>query len=972
MSTCPACQHANPDSAKFCNECGTRLTESGQPGVGVASAGDTLVGGDVVGRDKFSSESHTTLSLSGGTVALPGGVAASDGAVAVGGDVYGDIVQGGERRPEPPRGLRDAYLSSLVEQVRAVPLAGVDPKSIREETRHDLELAAVYTALLTRRAEPGAELPARPERSDSRPLSALEVLNKEKSLALLGDPGSGKSTFVNFVALCLAGQALGLKDANLATLTQPPPPDEDRPTRTAEALPPQPWDHGALLPVRVILREFVARGLPPLDKPAPVGGDTLWRFMTAELPETLKDFADPLRAELLGQGGLLLLDGLDEVPEASQRREQVKAAVEKFAAAFPKVRVLVTSRTYAYQNQAWKLAGFAEVVLAPFSPTQIDGFVKRWYAFVGQARRLTPDDIQGRAAALRAAIQRSASLRELAQRPLLLTLMASLHAWRGGALPEDREALFADAVDLLLDQWESQKLRRGPDGRPEVAEPGLAEWLRVDHKTVRSALNRLAFGVHRHQPTLTGTADIAEKDLLDALLALNPDCRPGPLVKFIGTRTGLLEPRGVGVYAFPHRTFQEYLAACHLTERDDFPENIADLARAEPNRWREVALLAGVKAARGAAANAWALAESLCPDEPPAQKAEGEAGYWGALLATQSLLETRSLEKVAERNRPKVARLQGWLVQTLEQGALPPVDRAEAGDALAALGDPRFRAEAWFLPAEPLLGFVEVPAGSFTMGSDPDHDSDAQDHEQPQHTVALPAYFIGRYPVTVAQFGAFVQASGYGTARQLWREDPGNRPVRSVTWHDALAYCEWLTKTLKNWDRTPPELARLLQREDWRVRLPSEAEWEKAARGPSPGSGGARVYPWGNDFEASLANTAEAGLGTTSAVGMFPGGLSPYEVLDLSGNVFEWTRSLWGKDWQEPEFKYPYDPEDERRENLKAPDGIPRVLRGGSFYLDRGVARCAFRLRYGPDLRYDFIGFRCVVSPFRRGGAPRP
>src|SRR5712691_12837616 len=362
-------------------------------------------------------------------------------------------------------------------------------------------------------------------------------------------------------------------DANLRVLTAPVPEDDDASRRRREEEPqPQPWEHGALLPMRVVLREFVARGLPHTSQPATVGGDSLLRFIIAELPETLRPFESSLRQHLLRTGGLLLLDGLDEVPEADQRRVQVKTAVEQFAAAFPKVRVLVTSRTYAYQRQDWKLRGFAEAVLAPFNTAQMHRFVERWYAYVGQARRLSPDDTQGRAALLKQAITRTPRLYELATRPLLLTLMASLHAWRGGTLPEQREALYADAVDLLLDQWEGQKVRRLPDGTYDLIQPSLVEWLRVDQQAMRQALNRLAFEVHRDQPVLVGTADIADEKLMPTLLALaqspDPDIRPARLIEHLRDRAGLLEPRGVGVYAFPHRTFQEYLAACYLTDAD--------------------------------------------------------------------------------------------------------------------------------------------------------------------------------------------------------------------------------------------------------------------------------------------------------------------------------------------------------------------------------------------------------------------
>lgn len=164
---------------------------------------------------------------------------------------------------------------------------------------------------------------------------------------------------------------------------------------------------------------------------------------------------------------------------------------------------------------------------------------------------------------------------------------------------------------------------------------------------------------------------------------------------------------------------------------------------------------------RGAAANAWALAEALCFTDPPARKAESESGYWGALLAAQVLIENKSLEHVAERNRDKIERIRQWLVCTLSHHALPPVDCEQAEYALAIVGDPRFCADAWSLSNEPLLGFVEIPAGPFLMGSNRKHDLLADDEEVPQHKIALPRYYIARYLVTVAQFRAYVEESGY-------------------------------------------------------------------------------------------------------------------------------------------------------------------------------------------------------------------
>jgi formylglycine-generating enzyme required for sulfatase activity len=899
-------------------------------------------------------------------------------------NVAGDLIQIAAEPGASPTTLRRAYLHRLIQQTRRLPLSGVDPKAATAEGSQELRLSAVYTALLTRRPERddlargkglfppsggsgGPRLPpAEGPGESTRHLSALELLNREPRLALLGDPGSGKSTFVNFVGLCLAGESLGEGEANLATLTAPLPVEEKR--EQDQEPPPQPWDHGPLLPVRIVLRDLAARGLPKPGQPA--SGDTLWAFIVAELGETLKEYAPHLKKELQEQGGLILLDGLDEVPDAHQRRVQVKQAVQGFAADFPRCRFLVTSRTYAYQRQDWKLDGFAEAVLSPFTPAQIARFVEGWYAHIAVVRTMDAKDAQGRATLLKTAIERSTRLAELATRPLLLTLMASLHAWHGGSLPEKREALYADAVDLLLDQWESPKVVRDAAGQPLVRQPSLAEWLKVDRDVVRAELNRLAFEAHRDQPQLVGTADVSQDRLIAALLdvANNPEVNPVRLVEYIRDRAGLLAARGEGVYTFPHRTFQEYLAACHLTDFG-FPRYLVELVRADPQRWREATLLAGAKAAGGTTSAAWNLAEALCHHPPPAAGTTcPEADCWGALLAAQVLLENEGprLKEVTDWDAPKLERIRRWLLAIVEQGQLPPVDRALAGEALAALGvgDDRDFDE-----------LVTVPAGPFLMGSR-EADDQARDLEKPQHELTLPTFKIGRYPVTNAQYRRFIEAGGYREKRwwteagwaekenprlekkawtepRLWqhrRYNRPNQPVVAVSWYEAVAYCAWLTELWR-------AEGRITAAEE--VRLPTEAEWEKAARGTD-----GRLYPWGNDWDETKCNTGELGLGNTSPVGIFPDGASRYGCLDMAGNVWEWTASLWGKDWSKPQFNYPYDSMD-GREDLEAGNDLLRVVRGGSFDGDRNYARCAARYRnlLTPQYRYWNDGFRGVVSP---------
>ncbi len=258
---------------------------------------------------------------------------------------------------------------------------------------------------------------------------------------------------------------------------------------------------------------------------------------------------------------------------------------------------------------------------------------------------------------------------------------------------------------------------------------------------------------------------------------------------------------------------------------------------------------------------------------------------------------------------------------------------------------PGFRVDAWFLPDDELLGFVEIPAGQFVMGSDAAIDALAFANERwgdgsAQGTVDLPAFYIGRYEVTVAQFGAFVQATGFTVeARAL--QAPPDHPVTWISWPDAVAYGRWLESALGQWAQTPRRLSRALDA-GWRIELPTEAEWEKAARGPD-----GRIYPWGNRPATERANYA--GI-ATAPVGSFRCPECAFGLFDMSGNVWELTRS--------PYQPYPYDPTDDR-EDLEA-DAL-WVMRGGHFGDPEQNIRAAVRGGVDPGARRPFIGFRVVI-----------
>jgi formylglycine-generating enzyme required for sulfatase activity len=231
----------------------------------------------------------------------------------------------------------------------------------------------------------------------------------------------------------------------------------------------------------------------------------------------------------------------------------------------------------------------------------------------------------------------------------------------------------------------------------------------------------------------------------------------------------------------------------------------------------------------------------------------------------------------------------------------------------------------------------DVPTGSFLMGSDPAEDKNALPDEQPQHWVTLPAFQIARYPVTVAEFACFVRA---GQRRPTnWRAQLGklDHPVVNVSWHDAVAYAAWLTE---------------LSGQLWR--LPSEAEWEKAARW-DPTTRIAYLYPWGDTFDASRCNTNDGDKRGSTPAGTYAdrNDASPCGAHDLAGNVREWTSSV---------FKlYPYDPRDGREQQ----DSIGfRVARGGSWRENAWFARTTCRHdREPPKFGYRNLGFRLLLAP---------
>ena len=731
------------------------------------------------------------------------------------------------------------------------------------------------------------------------------------------------------------------------------------------------WPHGAKLPLRIVLRRF-AEQLPAGNAPTRAGD--LWDFVGRELAASGLMLGAHgiayLQQIAATHGALVVFDGLDECGDLA-RRTRVQSAVQEFIHNSPQQsRFVLTARPYALPDGPDARRGV--YLLGDFSDEQVQLFIERWYAAMIKRGWTSVAVGETRAAQLLAARSRQ-DLRLLAQNPLLLTLIASLHV-NGGELPDDRAELYERSVELLMQHWNAEI---GADQALLTAlnQPGLTLG------DLRDVLEALAFEVHAENVGQHGVADIGEARLERAFRRLFDDDRnkAHTVVEYIEKRAGLLlalgERNGEAQFTFPHRTFQEFLAACHLAKRENVGSDCRELAQQAAAHWAVVLVLAARKAGpeRGVLV-ADALVGSL--DLGTLRRRPDTTAWTRALLAGMQLCELSHGSRIrSEQARNITARVAEWLVGLLpihpHEGGLSARDRAVAGDLLDKLGDPRFDPGRFHLPGATSWGFVAVAADAeFRIGTHPAHrerissvlEWAVDDNEVNDAVTPTAAFQIARYAVTVAQFRAFVehrqaQDEDFRLGDKDALRDAGTRPVRRVSWHEAREYCVWLqARLVERADELDPEYARLLLEQGWQVDLPSELEWEKAARGLQRDA----IFTWGDTPDAECANYADTEIGTTSTVGCFPA--SDLGLHDMLGNVWEWTRSPWSDSYgaatpvSASDGANTYsDGDDEEDEDSRV------VARGGSWASRRANARVAYRLVNRPDNRFDFLGFRVVL-----------
>jgi len=747
---------------------------------------------------------------------------------------------------------------------------------------------------------------------------------------IIGDPGAGKTTLMNYLAYqCMKGE--GIKP----------------------------------IPVLITLTNYVKSS-----------ANTILSYIE-EIFEA-NDFPkakDYIEEQLKAGNLLLLLDGFDEVD--INERERLRRQIESFVInKYIRNTFMVTSRPIrdaVFDN-------FRHLEVMPLTAEQRKTFLE---SKIDDSE--DSDFNSEKCAELVRAIEEHYRIRKLAEYPLLLTFLYHVYKYNL-ELPRRRVELYRLSVNLMLD-WDIKT------GRPERIKVR-------DRNAKKEVLKKVAYYYHSYP-----APELSEAALKAQVETYLPDSLRGKftaaeLIEEIELSSSILRHRTADTFQFIHMTFQEYLTADYISDNRD--EEIPKLiTRFSDAWWREVTLLLA-----GIMGNATPLVKQILDYEQKTSdelekreclfmaficayeaEVDDEMRDWvfaeftgltyeqaadviqsviGPIKAGNEELETLLLDIL---NSPHEA-VQVWGLdflydypqllkasERLIEKAIPLIiEEIDQGSFRKGIHDVQhFANEALQKPAWQTLAAVHnaknqaavdeylrrlvpegmefIPSGEFEMGS-----NDGEDNEKPVHTVYLDAFYIDVYPVTNAQYRKFTKATGHPKP-PYWNNinfNQPNQPVVGVNWYDAMAYTEWAGK-----------------------RLPTEAEWEKAARGGLVG----KKYPWGDkEPDEKMANYG-GNVKKTTPVGQYQP--NDYGLYDIAGNVWEWCLDEYQEDFYQ---KSPGDNPlagQSRSELFTNYQNFEtrRVLRGGSWYANPDVIRVAVRHRFSPDGRLNNYGFRCTSPP---------
>jgi len=804
-----------------------------------------------------------------------------------------------------------SYLRSLYERTAHIDIRGL---AVGTGRAHRFPIEDLFIPLTTTLGErrlgveagkrdsrkPGKYREAEPGMAARVQVQLQEALAHDR-LVIVGDPGAGKSTFLRLITFMLCKSLLG-EDSDLAkatpSLSESPFPILIELARLAEHIDVSTHSNFPSTPTTVTSPAWLKHFLGATSEGSNWGLDEAY-----------------FQQRLESGSCTVLLDGLDEAPSRTVR-ERLSTLVENAALAYSRCRFVVTSRPAAYTGKV-VLPGFTQVQIEPLEEEDIETFLSRWCEALHAGN---PAQATQHCRELIEALRKRPEIRRMARNPVMLTALAVVH-WNERRLPEQRADLY-ESVITWLSRSREQRPGRLPAERTVTLLQNLALAMQ-DHPKGRQV-----------QATKHWAANAIAPGLRE-FPAEERDIRAESFVDEEEVDSGIIIGHGNEI-RFWHPTFQEYLAARAIAARPDAEQQMLLVfpKKHYMTEWREVVLLLagilhhqGVEKVDGLIS---AVLDQLGKKPTLAEKARC-AGLLGAVMRDLAPLK---YETADSRYRAMLDAVLG-IFEPVQSKSIPIEDRVEATEALGQAGDPRLDEDHW----------VTIESGTFLMGaqsknpSQPNYDREADGSEYPVHDVYLSAFQISRYPLTVSEYRDFVEQGGYEEERwwaaggyaetkepKGWEEQQvfPNRPVVGISWFEAAAYCAWAG-----------------------VRLPTEAEWERAARGVN-----GRKYPWGDQpADPSRLNYSESNIPRPTPIGIYPLGATTDGILDMAGNVWEWVA-----DWY---AIY----ESEKVANPRGPrSGTHRVLRGGGWLLVAEYCRSASRDWHHPAWRGGDIGFRPARS----------
>lgn len=773
-------------------------------------------------------------------------------------------------------------------------------------------------------------------------LDGVDAVALAETVVIAGPPGSGKSTVVRYVTHSLCNWLLDREPSSAAATFR-----ASWPTQAPDRI-----------PLHIDLRQLFSHSeFEDVSKTPTV------KQLTSILSNDL-DLDIDLRQELLAceLPTLWVLDGVDEIPlplgedGLSKRIRQIRSLIAAVRAEYDDAVVVLTCRDYALK--AWELDDFRHFTLASLTNEDAEMLLTR----LCQQRGIDAAQLDAEVGRVLAAIREvPAALRDY---PLFLSLMAAIY-WdddEGGGLPHTRAALYQRAIDLLLDRWTHD----------ESDEP-LVRRLNCTRDDLIVRLEGVAFATHSLSiEDSNETPDINFSTLLVELFRMGNTVDVHRVLAYLSEHSGVLVARDPEVFAFAHRGFQEYLAGSHLKReaesrlqrggQEAFP-SVVDLLASDPLLWREPLLLMAESIVEGSRPDdIWILVGEMI--ESVESSDTDHERWWAGWLVAKIFYQQDLIDRVSTRDRHLVARVGASARRLLESGALTAAARCDAAMALGVIGDDR-AGVGLDDNGIPDIALIPVSAGRPRLGTTDDDRARLDSaiaagwgfgRESPAYEVELSDYMVAAVPITVGQFNAFLYApDGYGAPdwwspeALQWRDGAperpmttfralDNHPVVNVSWYESVAFCSWLSVRLGR-----------------PIRLPTEPEWENAAR-----NGDVRLFSWGDHFSPERCNCKESGFGQPVPVGCYPTAADHTNtILDLSGNIWEWC-STAAVDGEGAEFSYPYSPTD-GREGLELGPLAYRIVRGGSFVNPPFLVRCAYRGRDRPGERASRIGFRVAT-----------